>query len=126
MPVKRNNINSIPLFCAVKDGCFIPLEIKEISMTMSIDDAFDVSISGSIPWRGGVCSDRYKSPIEKVIFNDPATIVFWIDGTKTVVKCQPGDTFDKHTGLAMAIAKKYLGNLGRYYNIFKEYIDECK
>ena len=26
----------------------------------------------------------------KVIFNDPATIAFWSDGTKTVVKAQPG------------------------------------
>lgn len=32
--------------------------------------------------------------IKNVIFNDPATIVFWKDGTKTVVKCQKdkGDT----------------------------------
>ena len=26
-------------------------------------------------------------PIKKVIFHDPATVVFWKDGTKTVVKC---------------------------------------
>ena len=29
--------------------------------------------------------------ITKVIFNDPATIVFWSDGTKTVSKCHPDD-----------------------------------
>lgn len=28
-----------------------------------------------------------------VIFRAPATIVFWDDGDKTVVKCQPGDTY---------------------------------
>ena len=47
--------------------------------------------------------------IEKVIFNDPATIVFWNDGTKTVVKCQEDDTFDPEKGLAMCIVKKMFG-----------------
>ena len=28
--------------------------------------------------------------LKKVIYNDPATIAFWSDGTKTVVKAQPG------------------------------------
>lgn len=48
--------------------------------------------------------------ITKVIFNDPATIVFWSDGTKTVVKCCEDDTFDKEKGLAMAVCKKVTGN----------------
>lgn len=48
--------------------------------------------------------------ITKVIFNDPATIVFWSDGTKTVVKCCKDDTFDKEKGLAMAVCKKVTGN----------------
>lgn len=48
--------------------------------------------------------------ITKVIFNDPATIVFWSDGTKTVVKCCEDDTFDKEKGLAMAVCKKVSGN----------------
>lgn len=46
--------------------------------------------------------------IIEVIFNNPATIVYWSDGTKTVVKACDKDTFDKETGLAMAIAKKTL------------------
>lgn len=48
--------------------------------------------------------------ITNVIFNDPATIVFWSDGTKTVVKCCKDDTFDKEKGLAMAILKKLSWN----------------
>jgi hypothetical protein len=62
--------------------------------------------------------------INNVIFKDPATIVFWADGTKTVVKCQPGDTFNPETGLAMAIAKKALGNKGNYCNVFHEWLDK--
>lgn len=61
--------------------------------------------------------------IEKVIFSPPATIVFWSDETKTVVKCN-GEKFDKEKGLAMAIAKKTLGNKGNYYEVFKEWIPE--
>jgi len=106
--------------------------------------------------------------IKKVIFNEPATIVLWDDGTKTVVKAsriktvsipkkqydlatvtdmigdlnlKPGqyykttfddrsstyivnvyDGFDPEKGLALAIAKKALGNKGNYYNEFKKWL----
>lgn len=60
--------------------------------------------------------------IENVIFNKPATIVFWSDGTKAVVKAQGKARFDKEKGLAMAISKKFLGNKGNYYNEFKKYL----
>ena len=50
--------------------------------------------------------------IKNVIFNDPATIVFWNDGTKTVVKCGKNDTFDPEKGLAMAISKYFFYNAG--------------
>ena len=49
--------------------------------------------------------------VKKVIFNNPATIVFWSDGTKTVVKCQEGDTFDQEKGLALCFMKKYMVTL---------------
>ena len=62
--------------------------------------------------------------IKNVIFNDPATIVFWSDGTKTVVKVQDGDEYDEEKGLAMAISKKALGNKGNYCNEFKKWLPE--
>ena len=40
-----------------------------------------------------------KIRVKKLIFDYPATIVYWYDGTKTVVKCREGETFDKETGL---------------------------
>ncbi len=60
--------------------------------------------------------------IKNVIFNPPATIVFWTDGTKTVVKAQDGDAFDPEKGLAMAISKKALGNKGNYCNELKKWL----
>lgn len=62
--------------------------------------------------------------IKDVIFNDPAVIVLWNDGTKTVVKCSENDIFDPEKGLAMAISKKALGNQGNYYETFKKYLPE--
>lgn len=62
--------------------------------------------------------------IKDVIYNDPATIVLWMDGTKTVVKCGDYDIYDPEKGLAMAIAKKTLGNQGNYYETFKSWLPE--
>lgn len=61
--------------------------------------------------------------IKQVIFNNPATIVFWTDDTKTIVKAI-NEKFDPEKGLAMAIAKKCLGNKGNYFNEFKKWIRE--
>ena len=47
--------------------------------------------------------------VKKVIFNGPATIVIWGDGTKTVVKCKDGDSYSKWAGFAMCIAKRLYG-----------------
>lgn len=65
---------------------------------------------------------NYGPQIKDVIFNPPATIVFWKDGTKTVVKCQEEDLYDPEKGLAMAIAKKAMGNKYSYYNTFKHWL----
>ena len=67
---------------------------------------------------------RILPNIKKVIFNDPATIILWSDGTKTVVKCQEGDTFDKELGMAMAISKKFFKNKGNYNEQFKKWCYE--
>ena len=76
--------------------------------------------------KDGVCCSltSNQAEIEKVIFNEPATIVLWKDGTKTVVKCQEGDTFDKEKGLALCICKKAFGNKGNFNEVFKKYIKE--
>lgn len=49
--------------------------------------------------------------IKKIIFNDPATIILWSDGTKTVVKAH-NEPFDPEKGLAMAISNRFLTGSG--------------
>lgn len=78
-------------------------------------------------WRHVGFINPYLSSINRnllivdVIYNDPATIVFWMDGTKTVVKADD-EPYDPEKGLAMAFCKKILGNKGNYYNIFKKWL----
>ena len=65
--------------------------------------------------------------IDKVIYNPPATIILWNDGTKTMSKCDKEDTYDKATGFMLCVLKKKYGNktvkrmFDRYvYNIPQE------
>lgn len=67
---------------------------------------------------------KAQPTIRDVIFNPPATIVFWSDDTKTVVKCQEGDTYDPEKGLAMAIVKKTFGNQGNYCEKLKPWLEK--
>ena len=50
--------------------------------------------------------------------------MIWGDNTKTIVKCQEGDTLDPEKGLAMAIAKKALGNKGNFNDEFKKWLPD--
>lgn len=70
----------------------------------------------------GLPSLNDSTAIKEVIFHDPATIVYWEDGTKTVVKCQD-EQFDKEKGLLAAIAKKVYGNKGNFNNIIKKHCE---
>lgn len=60
--------------------------------------------------------------IDRVIFNDPATIVFWKDGTKTVVKCHPEDTFDEEIGFMCCYLKRILSS--KEYTKFCGYLND--
>ena len=61
--------------------------------------------SGSLP--SAIFTDAY---IKEVIYNNPATIILWSDGTKTVSKCHSSDTYSKETGLMLCVIKKLIGS----------------
>lgn len=48
--------------------------------------------------------------IKKVIYNNPATIIFWSDSTKTVVKCMEDENYDPEKGFMAAVTKKVFGD----------------
>ena len=73
-------------------------------------------------WLRYAMTSDARFAIKQVIFNPPATIIFWADGSKTVVKCQDGDQFVPETGIAMCFMKKAMDNKANFNNIFKKHI----
>jgi len=97
--------------------------IKEGRVDMTVGEALRYADNKPYYSCKNSCVVR-DATIDKVIFHDPATIVYWKDGTKTVVKCGPNDTYSKETGLALCYMKKVLGNKGNYNNVFRKWIKE--
>ena len=79
---------------------------------------------------GGECmqelivTTNYKLKIKRVIYNDPATIILWRDGTKTVVKCDKDDKYDPEKGFLLCVLKRLLGNKGNYNKELKKWTFE--
>lgn len=55
--------------------------------------------------------------VEKIITNGPATIVFWNDRTKTIVKYDLCDEDDLYDAVANALAKKVFGSTSKFHRI---------
>ena len=91
----------------------------------SIEERFGIKTTTDgtgINWWTRSPSRPDKFAIKKVIFNKPATIVFWADGTKTVVKCADFDIWDPEKGLVMAVCKRVYGK--EFHKIFKDFMPE--
>lgn len=52
---------------------------------------------------------QFQFAPKEIIYNDAATIVYWSDGTKTVVKCNENDEYSEYAGFVAAVAKKMYG-----------------
>lgn len=75
--------------------------------------------------------EGYKIPeVREIQYNGPATIVFWKDNTKTVVKVQPGEEcYDPDKAFTMAVCKKLFGNkfnrhLAKAQKAFEKFCEE--
>ena len=109
------------------DGQLLAVRPLVLQSTMGAPTRIELEVIPNIFDRSNAIARFNGRPaIERVIFNDPATIVIWSDGSKTVVKCQDGDTYSEEIGLAMCIAKKYLGNSGNFNEVFKKWIPESE
>lgn len=62
----------------------------------------------------------YMPRIREVMFNDPATICWFEDNSKTVAVAGHGDKYDKETGLAICMLKRVLGN-----KEYRRIMDKC-
>lgn len=68
-------------------------------------------------------SSIFLKGIKKVIYNNPATIVLWGDGTKTVIECHKEDTYDHVIGLLLCVIKKCTNGHG--YSALCKLLDEA-
>lgn len=109
----RNKLNS--------DGCTLQVKMDPSVAKYVTEDVLATRLMTTHHSTDQQRKNPDCSAIKKVIFNDPATIVFWKDGTKTVVKAN-NEPYDPEKGLAMAISKKILGNKGNYFNEFKKWL----
>lgn len=62
---------------------------------------------------------QFRFAPKEIIYNDAATIVYWTDGTKTVVKCNENDEYSEYFGFVAAVAKKMYGGTGPINQIIK-------
>lgn len=68
---------------------------------------------------------RKDSGIKEVFFNEDkrTTCVLWKDGTRTIVKCNENDSWDKEKALSICYMKKFFDNKGYFNEVLKKY---CK
>ena len=101
------------------------LQMTVSNKEKTVQDVFDTLTEEQKAVVYAFMSEPKLVKIKNVVFNPPATIVFWTDNSKTVVKAE-NETFDPEKGLAMAIAKKALGNKGNYYETFKKWLPKTE
>ena len=65
--------------------------------------------------------EEMAKTITKIVYNPPATIVFFGDNSKSVVKCRKDEKYDAAKGVAMAIVKHWSKSTEghHWYDIFK-------
>lgn len=117
-------------FESINFDCFNPFEWAELKLSVSPrivqkllntdthslrrnDEIFTILVNE--------LDGRYK--VKKVIYHAPATIVYWNDRTKTVVRCDDRDTYSKEAGLALCYMKKMLGGSRAFNDVLKEWAE---
>jgi hypothetical protein len=100
--------------------------VPDVKITLdntAIMDALKTKVYPSIDWNFNhiIQPVKKKNPygVKRIVFNDPATIVFWEDGTKTVVKCSENETFNPYMGFCAAVTKRVYGNNSRIQKYVK-------
>lgn len=64
-----------------------------------------------------------RDMVEDVKFSGPCTIVFWNDGTKTMVRCHEKDHMDQEKGILACMAKKLYDNTNIFNEVLREYAE---
>ena len=120
--IQNPYIKNFTVDASVLDNIDYISEIRKCYCQRHVDDKLDTMLYGIRNTERKEYWKMFKmDKVKKVIFNPPATIVYWFDGTKTIVKAQDGEVFDTEKGFAMACTKKFFGNEGNYYKEFRKH-----
>ena len=109
-----SNVIERELYSKVTENIRLKRELDDLKKEHDIPSAYSGSTFGLVYQE---CKVRPTFVIDKVIFNPPATIVYWLDGTKTVVRCKEGEEFSEWAGIALCLAKKLYGP--NFHKIFR-------
>lgn len=115
-----------PSFTVTKDGYRgeFTIELDPNCISFLATDPFTIpSYTTSVTY-GTLGKYLLRPKIEKVIFNPPATVILWKDGSRTIVKTQNGEPFDKEKGFVMAYLKRLLGNDNTFNKEIHKWVDE--
>ncbi len=97
----------------LKEVAWVPgLGLCDVSLTM-IEEGLTITTM-----------DGEEKTIERVIFNKPATVLIFTDGTKTVVKTTEDDDFQPDHGFAMAVVKTIFGSGSSFKRYVKQWVIE--
>lgn len=122
----RNN----GLATIVAGGTSIPVRITDVEHESGIYTADTTTLTCEVqhvpaPLARRAAKQHRSDLIKNVYFNNPVTVVIWTDGSKTIVKANGEEPYDPEKGLAMAIAKKFMGDnetKSNYYDVFKKWL----
>lgn len=112
----RMNYNTGNIYVVINGKAYIP---ETINMRTGFREHTEIEFSVSTDPSHAAMNTMLA--IKDVIHNPPATIVFWGDGSKTVVKCQDGEEYDPEKGLTMAFFKRMHDNKGHYFEEIKKW-----
>ena len=111
-----------------REPVYIPFELTERRNDMPPKDGY----TGTICFDDFIFLDREHGfkrllpHIDHVKFNGPATIVFWKDGTETVVKHDGKGRKDKRQAILYVFIRKIYGEGKPYHNILNEIEEAVK
>ena len=121
----------------VTGGTSIPVRITDVAHESGMYTADTTTLTCEVQHvpaplarRAAKVAKQHRSDlIKNVYFNAPVTVVIWTDGSKTIVKANGDEPYDPEKGLAMAIAKKFMGDndtKSNYYDVFKKWLPKPK
>lgn len=89
-----------------------PMAFPELQLTVPIDDS-----------RWFLPKQKYKYTPKRILKSGPCTIVFWQDGTKTMVRRAADEVDDDYSAFTAALAIKIFGSNSAVKSLVKRNIE---